>query len=503
MMHVRRKTYLILLFILVNLFVPSIHVDAAEFGKQFTGIKLRVYAKSQFTHWEGVSSVSEFIDNEGQYGFAYVKNKSVVVCHTKNGTIIRKVKLKMPHALFGAVRCDEDGYYYLVTGINNKTNGTGRGKGQSVETVFLSKYDQSGTHIKTVGNDGSSSLEWNYGWDFNTAGPFEYGNCSVAMYDKYIAINYARTMYSGHQSNSVWMLDRGDLSTLKVPDKEGYFDYAYYDGDEYSLLSQTDKAANDGMVINFQSYNSHSLAQRAIEFNNGFLFISEGDAYPRAFSASYYDFISNATNEGDIFHFWYQLNWQEDSSLSPDDFWYLPNQNFAHMGNVCAIDEEHISFVATSVKSVNKKAYKEDEQLFVQIFDPKKKMNTASAYVTEGERTVMSGYAGFEEFTNYGVKWLTSYKKKRIENPQTVTDGKGNTIILYELFDKKKESYLGIYRIIIDNNGNITQKAKRISKTARLNPCEMPIYANGYIYWNGNYYGKYYEPKMYVFSYKV
>ncbi|MCR4624995.1 MAG: hypothetical protein K5795_03360 [Lachnospiraceae bacterium] len=72
--------------------------------------------------------------------------------------------------------------------------------------------------------------------------------------------------------------------------------------------------------------------------------------------------------------------------------------------------------------------------------------------------------------------------------------------MLYERYDKNNK-YLGVYRIIVNAKGEVTAKAKRVSKTAYLNSCETPVYSDGTIYWCGNKYGDY-SYKLYVFMIK-
>ncbi len=79
----------------------------------------------------------------------------------------------------------------------------------------------------------------------------------MAVNGHFLAVNYGRHMYSGHQSNSVWMIDTDTMNTV-VPQTGEYSGY--------------------------QNYESHSFGQRAIAFGGGFAFMSEGDCYDRAFT---------------------------------------------------------------------------------------------------------------------------------------------------------------------------------------------------------------------------
>ena len=91
--------------------------------------------------------------------------------------------LKKAAPIFGAVTCDQDGNYYVVTGKTNNTSDTTK------ETVFVSKYDATGKLVATVGDNGSSSLAYYYGERFYTKIPFDGGNCDIAVNGDYVAVN--------------------------------------------------------------------------------------------------------------------------------------------------------------------------------------------------------------------------------------------------------------------------------------------------------------------------
>jgi hypothetical protein len=434
-----RKTAAILLaFALAVTMIPVSTVQADTKKSTKTGIKLNIYATGQYSNWDGVSNVDQFVDADGNYCFAYVKGNYVIIVPTKNGKPTGKnIKIKKKYSLFGGVTCDADGNYYVVTGRANTTSDT------SKKTIFISKYDSKGNHIKTVGDNGSSSLASYYGTSFYTQIPFDAGTCSLAVNGNLLTVNYARQMYSGHQSNSVFTIN---IDTMKK-------------------------------VTNGTMYNSHSFAQRAIAYGDNFLYASEGDCYSRAFTITKGS-TDGYTSSSDIFHFWVKKD-----TLTNWDMYTL-NDNFAHMGGIASTGSGSAALVATSAKSLNKKAATQNEQLFIQIFDPDSDMDKASDFVTTGKRSGQGGPNGDESVTDYGVKWLTSYgKKTTISNPQVVAAGK-NYVVLFEL--TKSGKYAGVYYMVISSAGKVLRDATCFSKTAELNPCRTPVYANGYVCWSGN-----------------
>ena len=223
---------------------------------------------------------------------------------------------------------------------------------------------------------------------------------------------------------------------------------------------------------------------------------SEGDCYPRAFTINYVAKDGSFNYEGDSFHFWVKKG-----ALVEWNMW-LVNDNFARMGGVAAVNDTTVCLVGQSVKALDKKAEKQSEQVFIQIFDPTKDLGSASAYVTSGKRSGLSGGNGDEEVTDYGVKWLTNTDKSIISNTQVVSDGNGTIVVLFEQYASKTWEYEGVYYIILDEKGNVVSKKQKYSATAQLNPYVMPVYTKGSVYWIGNKSGDS-SNKMYVYSLKV
>ena len=175
------------------------------------------------------------------------------------------------------------------------------------------------------------------------------------------------------------------------------------------------------------------------------------------------------------------------------------NDNFARMGGIATGDVHNAAMVAISAPSLSSKAKKENQQLFIQIFDPNADLTTANGYITSGTRSGLSGKNGDENVTDYGVKWLTNYDKTyTIENPQVVATDAGNYVILFERY--KKHSYQGVYAIVVDAKGNVIQKTKKLASSAYLNPCRMPVYSQGKVWWAGN---KTKGTDIYIYSYAV
>ncbi len=430
----------------------AFHVEANA-SMSDTKKRMVINAYGKYGNWNNVSNVAQFKGPDGTLYYAIDSNSVVSVYKTNGGKPSSEaaVNLKKIHPTFGTVTCDSAGNFYLVTGETNSSDDT------SIETVFISKYDRNGNHIKTTGDNGSSSY-WYYK-SFFTKEPFHSGNCDAAIHGRILSVIYARKMYNGHQSCSIFSVNIDNMSKVNL----GSF------------------------------YESHSFAQRVASTSDGFSYMSEGDASERAFTSynvKLDEGVVSDSKEASIFDFWEDLESHE---------MYGNNENFAHMGGLAVLSDGRIAFAAQSAKSLNTNAVTEKEDVFIQIFDPFKDLNTADAFTTVGERSGHIEFSGKRDVTNYGVQWLTSLgSDEEVITVQIVTTDNKEIVVLYEY--KKGGSYKGVYFIVMDEDGKV-KKRSIFNTYAMLNPCVMPVYTQGKICWIGNKYGDAWaDSPVYIYS---
>lgn len=430
---------------------PAVSADEASWVK--TSITKDITdIDGQYPYWDGVSPIAQFQYIDGSFCLAVDGTDEITIYKTDESGALTSgsIKLKKAHPVFGTVICDSNGRFYAITGEINETSDT------SKETVFISKYNASGgSPIMTVGNNGSSGLQSYHGSGYNTKIPFDSG-VSAAINGTTLAVHYGREMYNGHQANSVWAININLMSTIQGT----------------AWIS------------------SHSFAHRAIPYGDGFLFVSEGDCNERAFSTYAIETSSRSVlkyNKGYTFHFWVEPNAHNDGK------WGVLNNNYAHLAGIVSLSNGKAAMVGTAAPSLTSAAAAEKEKLFVQIFDPYADLSKESSYVTKGSRSGLTGPNGDQKVTNYGVKWLVDYDDSTIENPQVVVTDDDKIVILFERGDRYPwtigwhyKTYNGVYYMVLDSEGNEITPPTLFSKTARLNPCTMPIYTNGAIYWAGN-----------------
>lgn len=400
-----------------------------EVKEQIDGVVVdNIYVKNTHnkyvSNWASVSSIQQFKYKDLGVGFAYVNNNSLEVV-LPNGSLT----INMLYPILGDVIADEDGCIYIIWGKNGDAD-------TNEETVFISKYTDSGILVKTVGFVGKSRM----GDKGNTKNPFKWGNCRSAIHNDTLVVNYARQMYNEHQSNSVIKLNINKMTPIEVSD------YDIWD----------------------VPYCSHSFNQDVIwsENRNEFVYVNHGDAYDRGIV------IHNDNGTSYVpFHCYLQSNASYDMSIV--------NKTFAQLGGIEEIDD-YVFLVGSSAKSISEAANTEKQNLFVQIFKPNEEVNKNN-YLGGVERSGNTSYnindinnSPLTPVTDYGVRWLTDYTDKNVIAPQIVK-AEDKIVILWST---ENESFY----TVLNSNGDTLVPVTSLGNKL-LNSYEKPIYHNGKVYW--------------------
>ncbi|WP_409346097.1 hypothetical protein [Paenibacillus sp. MBLB4367] len=410
--------------------------------------------KNNISNWANVSPLQQFsYKNEG-VAYAYVKDSSLIIV-----TPSKELSVEMKYPKIGDVISDDDGNFYIVWGKNGTAN--------TEQTVFISKYSPNGAQIKTTGFVGASAM----GADGNTKIPFDAGNCVSAIDNGTLMVNYARTMYNGHQSNNVIAVNTTDMSPYK-------FESLIWDSSQANI-----------------PYVSHSFNQSVIysEKAKDFIFANHGDAYGRGFiidklrKEMYTDYekliYASKYPTLNIFNFYLEANTNYNMSIV--------NKTFAQLGGL-AETSKGVVLVGASAKSISEAAKTEKQNLFIQIFDPLAK-ELSSSTVVGG--TTRSGATSFDindnknspltNVTDYGVIWLTNYTDKNVITPQVVVADDHIVILWTENSKSVSESFY----MVLSAGGDVITPATSLG-IKNLNSYEVPIYHNGLVYWAYTYNGK-------------
>lgn len=390
-----------------------------------------LYSNGRYVNWAGVSSVSQFKDENGRFCFAVDEGDTVRICKTDYGKVTSSISIKKPYSLFGGAVCGSDGSLFLIWGNENNT------EDYSVNTILVSKYTANGKLISAAGGNGSEGMPYYYGERFYTKTPFHAGNCDAAINGNLLCVNYARRMYGGHQANTVFVVN---TDTMEV---------------------QT----------GITTYNSHSFDQRVTPYSKtgGFLLESHGDCFDRAFTTEVTD-AESSLHEMNTFDFWV-----EEDTYSKYDMGLL-NRTRARLGNILET-KYGAMLIAASARSLSAKADNEPYDVFVQVFDPEGSVSDPATYVTAGERSGLAGNNGNEQVTNYGVRWLTDFAKSGEDTDvvQAVSVNDDEAVVLFELENSSRY-------MLLDGKGSILRKATDLGSVS-LNTDEDPVYAQGAVQW--------------------
>ena len=421
------------------------------------------YASSSYdpATWRFYAACPEivgFFDYKGMYNVVYTEMGE---SWTLAGIVIQRydtamrlnstIRIPLVNKLFGNITTDNAGNYYVVWGQSDDNS-------ENCVVITVCKYDYSGKlkgKCEITGYDSGGDDYW------GTKIPFDAGNCSLAINNGVLACNYAREMYSGHQSNYVFYVDCATMDRI-VPD--------------YDIVP----------------YVSHSFDQRTLPTSDGgFIVLNHGDAYGRGFCISKID--SDLTAYGNFFSF----HFREGSDRS-----HGYNETYAQLGGIAETDNAYV-FCGSSERTLSLAlaptqsycGHNEARDLFVQIlkkdfyeiydseenkFLVKGEVRKATGTRPESGTTENQLYLSEDE-VDYGVIWLTDYDDEHYAgNPHVVSIGNGKTVILWE-----KRSYTGdieTYFAIIKEDGTYSVKPTLINNV-ELAGNIPPVYRDGKIYW--------------------
>lgn len=296
-----------------------------------------LFTNANISNYSNVSSISQFLDPDGNLSFAYslgAEDSDIIVNRgNKLDLHLEKIGTEL-----GAIIQDESGNYYAVTGkrngeLNSSNKDISSKYNMKTETVFITKYSADGTLIKTTGFVGNlTSIK-----GAATQNPFNAGNCALAINNGILVCSYARQMYNGHQSKDVIAVNTNTMKKM------------------YDNLS------SDPWV-------SHSFDQKVIWYSkaNSWLFVDHGDAYPRTFVADLLNPKTLKTTRNNILKF---------KGKSCD------NKTNAQLGGVVETSKG-VMFVGAAGKNGTQDT---KQQLFVTVFNPAKKSTIKLTWLTSNE----------------------------------------------------------------------------------------------------------------------
>lgn len=411
------------------------------------------------------------VDYKGNINVVYAANNVVYIDkYSKTGEYLERRSLEQVLSIFGNITCDDKGNYYVVTGQADTSK-------KNIVVVSVAKYDYNGSFVKkcdlksfdtSIYTNGSEGDYW------GTQDPFSGGNCQIAYNDGYLCVNYARTMFSGHQSNGIIYID---TSTMTRKRGSGYTD----------------------------PYMSHSFDQRVLALNDGnFLLAGQGDAFYRGFGI-------DKVNTADKFSFLsgYTFHFREGTDR---DYGY--NETFAQLGGIAETDKSYVicgsserTLSSDDAPSSSYMYHNEARDLFVQFIkknfvgtEDGSAMPQSDFYVKGETRSRVGNYKSREKrisetvnvVQNYGVNWLTELDDDRyVAHPKIVTLDNGNILIMWEERDYSvsygttASDNCMTYYAVLDANGGVVISTTRLPGVL-LTADQDPVVKNNVVYWATN-----------------
>ena len=377
--------------------------------------------RTGISNWANVSSVQQFAYKNEGLAYAYIKGGNLEIT-----TPSKQLTLEMKYPILGDLISDLDGNFYVIWGREGSIN--------SDQTVFISQYTGDGVHVRTTGFTGKSYM----GEDGNTKIPFSHGNCVSAIGDGYLMVNYARSMYNGHQSNNVVGVKISDMSPVEY--------------DSVWSIPYTSHSFNQSVVW------SHKIG--------GFVYADHGDAYSRGFV------ITSDTGKKTIFNFYLEANANYNM--------FVVNKTFAQLGGLVETSKG-VVFAGASAKSISEAAKNEKQNLFIQIFDPGAKEVSPSMFVGGSVRTGATATdindnrnSPLTSVSDYGVHWLTNYTDTDVIAPQVVL-ADDRIVILWG-------TNADTFYMVLSADGTVLKPATSLAGWS-LNSFESPVFHNGAIHW--------------------
>ena len=226
---------------LVILFLPFLVVNARSSDPGFNGQNINAQDYDRYS-----SPVrSNLIRLDSGWMILHVDDQQIVraVYYDESYMMQRKVEITDGLPLFGGFYAGTDGFYYIVSGQNNKEESA------DTECFRVTKYDTDWRRI------GYASL-----CGCNTVRPFYCGSCRMAQAGKYLLVHTCHTMYTAadglnHQSNITFQVDTAEMTVTDFRcEVEG---------------------GSSGYV-------SHSMNQYVIADDDHMVTLDQGDGYPRS-----------------------------------------------------------------------------------------------------------------------------------------------------------------------------------------------------------------------------
>ena len=341
---------------------------------------------SYLSGWEDLTPIiMTYVDYNGLISVCSTDqdlNETYIYEYSRELSYIKTIKLKNVYEKLGAFTKDDEGNYYIF--YANVT------KSKSAKNMALVKYDNNGEKINDYILE--STPKKCFGGVTN---PFYAGSCRMELSDSMLAVYFARKMFNGHQASYGFILDKDTFEKI-----------------DNGAAANAERLGDRSQI----PYASHSLNQFILPVENGFIFVDQGDSYPRNFDFSWFQ-KGKRTKRLGAFKFKKSKTYQ---------------YTFAQIGGLVKAEKGYI-FAGTYEKNKNVmyESHNDSRNLFIVTFD--------------------------EDLTACSDPiWLTNYSdivNENAANPKIAALDSGRYLLLWELRKNGLVNYKTTYMKIINENG--------------------------------------------------
>jgi len=349
--------------------------------------------------------VTTFVSSEGSVSICSVdKNTQTTYIYeyTKDLEYIKTMTFQNKYKLFGGFTKDDEGNYYVFSAEAVKEEEKER------KNMALVKYNSSGAQqaVLVLPADGVKN-------------PFRSNSCRLEISGDQIAVYFTRGMFKSpkdgknHQASYGFIANRNNLE--KIPAK--------------------------------MPYASHSFNQYILPIKDGFMFVDQGDAFPRSFLFS--KMQAGSTKNIKSFGF-----------KGGKDIIAHYNCTFAQSGGLAKTSNGYIFCGTYEKNAAFSSKHNDSRNLFVLILDDN--LTSCSEPI-----------------------WITNYKDKEMDNaanPKMTELETGRYLIMWERMSK--DGYEETYSAVVDEQGKLTTSIDEIG-TVRLNNNDVLRYSKitKKVYW--------------------
>lgn len=264
--------------------------------------------------------------------------------YTKDLVYIKTMQFQNTFDKFGAFTKDNEGNYYIFS-----ANDVPEGEFYKNNMVLV-KYDSNGNRTAIFNLPAQITNEFS-----GVKIPFSTGSCKMEISGDLIAVYFARQMFiatdgKNHQASYGFILNKNNLA--RIPNTT-------------------------------IPYASHSFNQHIMPIRNGFIFIDQGDSYPRGF---YFSRVLNGRNNKSITSFafkkgsTYQNTFSQLGGLAKTNSGYIFAGTY-EINNI--VSSEHNDSRNVFVLTLDKELNFISQPVWITNYDNKDKDNAASPKIVE------------------------------------------------------------------------------------------------------------------------